>query len=299
MSNILGKANGYNEFSEGFKLPEMPERGTVVKFKILQEKANEIINDKAVTRYPLTYTFDPTSETYDTAAKRSVKIAIVKSVDERGNLEAAHKIRFNPHEGDGTFYVTIGDAISDASYLMLMLSKERERGDDELATRYDNVQPKYRLVDDVMEAKKRIERRKEKTAAEDHAKTIVDADLQMYSLVLGLNAKAEIEVMRDAIQYYAETMPHDYLQRVNDEDRGYRELFAKAMETRTFTIIGSDIKWTESGAVAVPMRTDRPEAASDEFIYFIKTNDIAKNMVVLLRKKVDETVNARKKKSDK
>lgn len=290
MAQVLRKANGFNEFPEGYKFPELPASGTVVKFKLLKPPVNELVDEKWVKRYPVSYVLPVSSDVYDPSTKRNIKIAIVTETDKEGNMTRAHKIRFNAEQSQGELYVTMGSPMSDAIYTYLMLASHRQRGDNEnQTTAVLGIEPLYKLVDEVFDAKIRSELRAAKTAAIKHASELEDTELQNICMVLGLNEKEEIAILRDSIEYYAETFPKDYLSRVNDEDNAYRLMFRKALAARVFMVKGKEVIWGETNATAFAMRSDAPENAADEFVYFVKTNEMSKNILAILRKKVDET----------
>lgn len=303
MSKHLFKQAGiYNNFPKDFNWPKLPPEGTVVKFKILAEPSNQIVNGKIAKRYPAMFTLPPVVTIYDSETQANFQACIVLKTDKDGNIDSVHKTRFNAHATNGYFYFTIGKSpVEDAAYMLYLMASERKRQESEIDDPYPDasfgVTPIYEMINEVSIAQRKKESLAKKYAAFNHAQNLKEEELRDVAILLGMPDKADVDVLRASIMEYADMYPKDYLLRVNDEDKFYKQLCLKALSSNLLHVDGHFIKFTSDNRIFVTMTTDNPAKAPDEFANHIKTNKAAEAMVEVIKKMIDEHEGKQKSKS--
>lgn len=295
MKNPFISIAGVNNFPDGFELPNLPEKGTIVSFKLLMDPTLQIVDGKKVERYPSMFTFVPTATVYDEKTERSFDIAMVSKFNEKESSYEVHKIRFDANADKGTYRLIIGRSPKDdLAYLRLVMDSGRKRQEenDPFPGYVTGVEPYFEMVDEKQIASKKLSALDQKYAAYDHAKSLADSDLRDMAILLGMYDKADIETLRANVRSFADTYPKEYMAHVNDEDKYYKQLFKRALQANLLHIAEYDVRWSADQRTMFTMRTDVPNQAPTEFAYYMRTVKAAEPVAGILKKMIDEAEGA-------
>lgn len=277
----LLKAGIYNDLPSHMKV-EMPRHGTIVSWKITSEPTDEIVNDKHVKRYPMTYIFPTNHKVYDEEGKRTIPIAIVKGKDKDGNPTDIHKIRFSPFRTKGIFSITIGeDDIQDQVYEYLMLIEKYHAGNGEIGFEY---------IDKAAKAKSDISSIEAKYAAVIKARSLKDEELKDAALIFNIDANQDVEVMRAELYKYADANPKDFVAKIDNDDARYKALIKEGLNVGVLYLDKHIIRWKQANSIMFEMRTEEPAMVGEEYVHYVKTSDLGAKSVDLLKSMIDKEI---------
>jgi hypothetical protein len=275
----LLKAGIYNDIPTHMSI-EMPKQGTVVSWQITSEPTDEIINDKPVKRYPMTYIFPTNHKIYDEKERKTIPIAIVKGKDKDGNPTEIHKIRFSPFRTKGIYSITIGeDDIQDQIYEYLMLIEKYHAGNGEIGFKY---------IDKAAKAESDIVSLESKYEAYIKARSLKDEELKDVALIFNIDSNQDIKVMRAEIYKYADTNPKDFKDKIDNDDSRYKALIKEGLNTGVLYIEKGVVKWKQANATMFEMRTEEPAMVGDEYVHYVKTSELGAKSVDLLKSMIDK-----------
>lgn len=279
----LLKAGIYNDIPSHMKV-DMPKQGTVVSWKVTAEPTDEIVNDKHVKRYPMSFIFPTSAKIYDEEGKRTIPIAIVKGKDKDGNPTEIHKVRFSPFITKGIFSITVGeDDIQDQIFEYLTLAEKYHAGNGQIGFAY---------IDKAAKAKSDISSIEAKYAAVIKARSLKDEELKDAALIFNIDANQEAEVMRAELYKYADANPKDFVDKIDNDDARYKALIKEGLNMGVLYLDKHIVRWKQAQAIMFEMRTEEPAMVGEEYVHYVKTSDLGAKSVDLLKSMIDKEAKA-------
>lgn len=262
-------------------IPELPEAGSTVVFNIKDVQFTDI---EGKPRFRQWCTLPSTSSFLNPKTKEIIPIALIRSTNEKGEVDSFKKLDFQPFKTAGTYQITIGASEDDNdTYRFLMLASEREG--NELATH--NAVTRYALLDVKADAEKEIAARNLKFGAINHAMNMTDADLVEAALVLGISDTTDLKVVRNEVSKYAEQNPKDFMSKVNDEDKALTALIKKALDLGIVYRKEGVLRWKIGDLKIIDLSADEDIVIPREFVRFAKVEQHGDLTVANLKKEIE------------
>lgn len=274
---LLKKVGIYNDIPKEM-LPPIPDGNPAVVF----EFQNFYIDPQSGSRrWPEYDTIKPKSEFVNPETNEVIPIALIKSSDKEGNNIACHKVVVSPQSYGGTFVLQLGTAENNDIYRFMLLSSQNGSNPNRVA----NEPILYAVQDLKAKAVENSTERKKRREAIIFIDGMKDADLQQIALVLDLSTSSDVEVLRDAIEEYAEKQPVKFLEAVKSKDKDIIEVVKKAIKLGVMYRDGSSLKWEGAGEV-VPLTAPNDSVVVEEAVHYIKTRAHGDAIVNMAREKV-------------
>lgn len=268
----LDKSGKYNDFPEGFHLPEIPDEPTTVTYQVLDHlKFIEPVTKKP--RYRSSMSVQPLSRIM--IKKKPVLVGLVGGTDAQGNLNPyeIRRIDFNPDETDGLLMITIGAGVpaNDELYQYLEICSENESN----PYRDTSILPLFRKKDYVKEAKDRREKRDLERKAYDLARGLKGNDIREMAMLAGIDANRDLELVYDDVEDYAKANPQLFIDMNSDPDRDAKTVLAQGLNSGVLKIDTDKMAVTYSTGAEIMKITGDTErkAVSAEFVEWLKNQN--------------------------
>lgn len=276
--SLLKKVGKWNNIPDEL-LPPLPPTGTVVAFEF---KNFYIDAGTGSRRWPENYTLKSQSEFINPENGEAIPIALIKSSDKEGNEIAVHKVVTHPQLYGGCHLVTIGSAESNSIYRFMMLSSQNGSN----INRIENEDVVFVLQDLKKSAIEKSERRRKTREAVLFIASMKDEELQKIAMVLDLSTSEDVDVLRDAIEEYAEKDPVKFLEAVKSGDTDIIQVYKKAIKHNVLIRDKASIRWKDTNGEVVPLTEASDLVAVEEFVHFVKTRPQGKAIMEMAREKV-------------
>lgn len=275
--SLLKKVGKWNDIPKELE-PALPDAGTVVVF----EFQNFYIDPGTKSRrWPEHCTVAAQSEFLNPENGESIPIALIKSSDKEGNEITCHKVVASPQNYGGCYLLTIGTAESNSIYRFLMLSSQNGSNPNRVA----NVDVLFTVQDLKAAAIEKSGVRKKRREATVFIENMKDEQLQQIAMVLDLSTSDDIDVVRDAIEDYAEKDPVKFLEAVKSGDADIIAVYKRARKHQVLYRDKASIRWTDTNGEAVPLTQESDAVAVEEFVNFVKTRPQGKAIIEMAREK--------------
>lgn len=218
--------------------------GTRVRYRFNIEKVNpEPTKHDGEYIFPSVYTLDPcVFDIFDKEAKKSVKIALVEGVDEKGLPNKFKKVRVRaPHRG--ILDLDLSDGHEDRHIAMyLELHPKLKNGLFADATKVAVVS----RIDEVQEATKATAERKARLKALNVAGDMDDKQIKDFADAMVWDSTLDPKVLRNKVEELADTDPQFFNDLVEGKSVKYRAVVKQAIDRKIIDFDPSEykIKWS-------------------------------------------------------
>lgn len=205
-------------------VPKKLEKGQVVKYQLLNGKQNP---DPEKRKFrPVVYgsmTQIPTLDRiFDPVKQEHVDIAVVQSFDAQTG-KVTPKPLWVPKTDNGMITITGGNIADEELYEFLELTNYNESNPNRDAS----VEPLFKRIDDVKDAKERTKKRSELLEAMTYVSSMTNGQIKAFAASMNWNENDPIELLQDRIEALAQTKPGEFSKLVLKTDELDAKTFVK------------------------------------------------------------------------
>jgi len=275
----LRKIGKWNNIPE-YLLPEMPEAGTTVIFKLYNTTFKDIDGKEHFVR---SLSLPSTSVVYDDKTKKTIPIGIITDTDDRGEHPVFHKFFLEPYKTAGTHSILIGSSeLADQEYVYLMLASFRAKNENAAA----NSTPLFELYDAKENFVKKSKEISEKAAAYAHVGGLKDSDLADIAILFGIEDTSDLEMVRAQIVMFADGDPKEYMKRIGDEDKEILATIKLALKEGLVYRRDAELRMKSPDVKIVDLSSENDALIPQEYARFIKGHAQGDKMLALLKEQV-------------
>ncbi len=259
--SLLREVGKFNKIPKEL-LPQLPPAGTVVAFNISQ-----FTLDKGIKRFSEHLTLKPQSAFVHPETNEIIPIALISSTDDKGSVATFFKIVTHPQRNGGCYRLTIGhDENSNDIYRFMMLSSQN--GSNTMRMESEDIV--YTYHDAIGDAQANSAARKAKREALVFVDKLKDTELNDIALILDIPT-GDPDVMRDAIEDYADKDPMGFMVKVNNDDAEITALIKKALKLDVVYRDDVDLRWRKDNSKIFVLSDSNSAVIPQEFVNFTKT----------------------------
>jgi len=275
----LRKIGKWNDIPD-YLLPEMPEQGTTIVFKLYNTTFKDIDGKEHFVR---SLSLPATSTVYDPKTKKTIPIGIITDTDDKGEHPTFHKFYLEPYKTAGTHNIVIGSSeITDSEYVYLMLASMRANNENASA----NSTPLYELYDAKENFVKKSKEISEKAAAYAHVGGLKDSDLSDVAILFGIEDTSDLEMVRAQIVMFADGDPKEYMKRIGDEDKEILATIKLALKEGLVYRRDAELRLKSPDVKIVDLSSANDALIPQEYARFIKGHAQGDKMLALLKEQV-------------